>query len=117
MKEQDFKNLNFTIVGINSSLEGDLKFTGDTLINGHITGTVTVESPGKLTLERQGNIEGRVFCEDFEVFGEVKGTVNASGTLSIRSGAQVSGVINANKLSIFPGAIVNIDGKTDELPS
>lgn len=117
MQEQDFKSLNFTVVGLHSKLEGDLKFSGDTLINGEINGSITMESTGKLTLERQGRVEGTIFCHDFEVFGEVKGTINASGKLSVRSGAQVSGIINANSLSIFPGAVVNIDGNTTELPS
>lgn len=114
MIDQDFKNLNFTVIGINSKLEGDLKFSGDTYISGSINGIITIEETGKLTLERLGKLEGSIFCHDFEVFGKIKGTVNASGTLSIRSGAEVSGIINANKLSIFPGAVVNIDGKTTE---
>lgn len=115
MIENDFKNLNFTVIGKDSNLEGDLKFSGDTLISGRVTGTLTIQNDAKLTLERQGSFEGTIFCHDLEVFGEIKGTVNASGTLSVRSGASVSGIVNAQRLSVFPGAIINIDGHTNEV--
>lgn len=114
MIEDDFKNLNFTVIGKNSNLDGDLKFSGDTLISGRVTGTLTLENSAKLTVERQGQFEGTIFCHDLEVFGDVKGTINASGTLCVRSGASVSGIVNAQKLSVFPGAVLNIDGNTKE---
>jgi cytoskeletal protein CcmA (bactofilin family) len=114
MKEKEFQNFNFTMLGKDSILDGDFKFSGDTLINCHITGSITMINDGKLTFERDSKFEGSIFCHDIEVFGDVKGTLNASGVLSVRSSAIVSGVINAKSLSIFPGANINIEGHTEE---
>ena len=114
MNETDFRNLNFTVIGKDCDLEGDLVFAGDTLVNSRIKGNLTIKDEGKLTLERGSFLDGNIYCHDAEIFGEVKGSINAAGTLSIKSGASVSGTLKAKKLSIFPGATINIEGHTQE---
>lgn len=114
MKESAFKKLNFSILGNKSTLEGSFQFSGDTLLNCNISGDLTMTGDGKLTLERSCRFEGNIFCQDIEVFGEISGSINAAGTLSARSGSSVSGVINAQKISISPGAIINMEGHTKE---
>ena len=118
MKESEFKKLNFSILGNKSRLEGTFQFSGDTLLNCNVSGDLTMIGEGKLTLERSCRFDGNIFCHDIEVFGEVSGSVNAAGTLSARSGSSVSGVINAERISISPGAIINMEGHTkDDSPS
>jgi len=118
MNNNEFKNLNFSLLGKDSELEGDFKFSGDTLINCKMKGKINIIGKGKLTFERGSSFEGHIFCQDIEVFGNIKGTVDAAGTMSIRSSAQVSGTINAKNLSIFPGASINMEGHTSiEEPS
>ena len=112
MIEKDFKELNFSVLGRNSSLEGDLKFQGDTLLNCFVKGTITMEDQSKITLERGAKVEGNIYCNDIEIFGSFSGSINASGTLSVRSSAVISGKIMAKKLSIFPGAQINMEGST-----
>lgn len=112
MIENDFKKLNFSVLGKSSSLEGDFNFHGDTLLGCKIKGTISMLDKSKITLERGSEVEGSIYCHDIEVFGSFSGSINASGTLSIRSSAIVSGKISADKLSIFPGAQINIEGDT-----
>lgn len=112
MLETDFKKLHFSLLGKNSELEGDFKFSGDILINCHVKGNMTVTDGGKITLERNAVFEGNLFCHNVEVFGEIKGSVDASGTMVIRSSASVSGTIHAKNISIFPGAQINMEGHT-----
>ena len=112
MKNSDFKNLNFSLLGKDSELDGDFNFSGDTLINCKMKGKINIIGEGKLTFERESSFEGNIYCKDIEVFGSIKGTVDASGTMSIRSSASVSGTINAKNLSIFPGASINMEGHT-----
>lgn len=114
MKEQDFKSLNFSLLGKETSLEGEFTFSGDTIINCKLKGNLTVINDGKITFERDSHFEGNIFCGDIEVFGYISGTINADGTLSVRSSASVSGQINAKKMSIFPGASLNIEGHTTQ---
>jgi cytoskeletal protein CcmA (bactofilin family) len=114
MIENDFKSLNFSVIGHNSELEGEFKFHGDTLLNCNLKGEITMLDQGKLTLERNSIFSGNIYCEDIEIFGEVVGSINASGTLSVRSSANVSGIINAKSINIYPGATLNIEGHTSE---
>lgn len=114
MTENDFKHFNFTVLGTDSRIEGELTLAGDTIINSDIQGTISMKNESALTFEREGSIEGIVNCHDLEVFGKIQGTINASGVVRIRSGAIVAGVVNAKSLSVFPGAILNIDGHTVE---
>lgn len=114
MQESNFKDLNFSILGKKSNFTGKFNFSGDTLLNCQINGDITMLDNGKLTLERETIFEGNIYAGDIEVFGKVYGSITASGTLSIRSSAEISGVMKAKKMSIYPGAIVNMDGHTSE---
>jgi cytoskeletal protein CcmA (bactofilin family) len=114
MNDLDFKKLNFSVLGKNCNIEGDLKFAGDTLITCDFNGTITMTDNGKLILERGSKVIGTVYCNDIEVFGDLEGTVKAAGTMIVRSSAKVSGNIEANRLSVYPGALLNIEGHTPE---
>ncbi len=118
MTEDEFKKLNFSVLGKNSYLEGEFKFTGETLLNCKLKGSILMQDDAKLTLERSSEVEGQIYAHNVEVFGSFTGSINASGTLSIRSSAKISGKIQAGKLSIFPGAHINFEGSTlDDEPS
>lgn len=114
MKESNFKKQNYNFIGQNTQLEGELKFSGDTIIHGHLKGTVTMAAEGTIIFERTASFEGTIFCHDLEVFGDIKGTIKASGTLNVRSSACVSGNIEALKLVVYPGAILNVESHTQE---
>lgn len=114
IKENDFKKQNYTVIGMNNSIVGDLNLTGDSIIHSKIKGTITIFGEGKLILERTSEFEGTIYCNDIEVFGIVKGSIKSAGALTIRSSANISGNISAQKLSIYPGAVLNIEGHTNE---
>lgn len=114
MKENDFKALKFSLIGKKSSLTGDFKFYGDTILNCILDGDITMVDDGKLTLERESQVQGNIYCKDIEVFGKLTGSINASGTLSIRSSAEVSGMVNAKSLNVYPGATLNMEGHTSD---
>ena len=52
--------------------------------------------------------------KDIEVFGVVNGSINSAGSLIIRSSAKVYGNIHAQNMSIYPGAILNIEGHAED---
>lgn len=108
MLEADFNKLNFSVLGTETYLEGNLKFDGDTIVNGRIQGTITILNQSKVIFERSSSMEGDLYAHDVEILGHFSGSINASGLLTIRSSAKVSGKIKADRLSIYPGAIVNI---------
>jgi len=114
MQVTEFKKQNYTVLGTKNIIEGDLKFHGDTIIHCKVTGTISMVDDAKLIIERPAQFDGIIYCKDVEVFGEIKGTIKASGTVTIRSSANLSGNIQANKLSVYPGAVLNIEGHTEE---
>jgi cytoskeletal protein CcmA (bactofilin family) len=115
MKENNFKNQNYNFISAETSLEGDLTFSGDTIIHGQIKGTIIIKDEGHLIFERSSIFEGTIYCQDIEIFGSIKGTIKAAGTLNVRSSGQVSGNIQAQKLVVYPGALLNIEGHTNTL--
>lgn len=117
MIEQDFRKLNFSVLGQGCEYEGDIKLKGDSIIDCKITGSITMLDDSKLIIERDAYIEGTIYCKDIEVFGELNGTVNASGSLTVRSSGKVSGKISAANLSVYPGAVLNIEGRAEAPPS
>ncbi|MCO4752862.1 MAG: polymer-forming cytoskeletal protein [Bacteriovoracaceae bacterium] len=114
MKESEFKSLNFTMLGKGSEYEGDLRLSGDTVVNCKILGTLTILDGSKLTIEREAMIEGSIYCKDVEIFGEVSGSISAAGSMVVRSSGKVSGNIEAKNLSVYPGALLNIEGRAQE---
>lgn len=113
MKEIDFKTLNFTLLGKESNFDGELSLSGDVIIAGGFKGQLNIKDSGKLTLERDAQVEGTIQCDDIEIFGSFSGTIQSSGTVSVRSSAIVSGRLKGQKLSIYPGARLNIEGDTE----
>lgn len=113
MKENDFKSLSFTVLGRDSEFEGDIKLRGDAMINSRLIGTVTMQDDGNLVIERNAYVEGAIYCKDVEVFGEVNGTINAAGSLVVRSSGKVSGKVSAASMSVYPGALLNAQGSAD----
>ena len=113
MNSNNFKALNFSLLGKKTKMTGDLSLEGDTVLAGRLVGTITVKDQGKLTIEQTALIEGEIYCNDLEIFGSFAGSINASGTLTIRSSAHVVGKINASKMSIYPGAILNMEGSAE----
>lgn len=109
---QEFQTLSYSNIGPGCELEGQFNFSGDCIISGKLKGDVFVEGAGKLTIEREGVVEGSLYANDVEVFGEVNGNIKTTGTLTARSGSRIAGSINAKNLCIYPGALINIQGKT-----
>lgn len=114
MEEKDFKSLRFTVLGKDCEYEGDIRLRGDAIVNCKLTGTITMlDGDSKLTIERSAEVEGSIYCQDAEIFGEVKGSISAAGSLVVRSSAKVSGKVSAAGLSVYPGAVLNIEGSAE----
>lgn len=103
---------NFCFIGKKSKIIGDLILDGPTHISSTIEGNLEVHPDHKLSIEPAGLVTGKIKAGDIDVYGQVEGDINASGTLRIFPCANVSGKISAKNLIIKPGAIVNMTGHT-----
>lgn|SRR5690554_347846 len=90
-----------------TQIKGDISSTGYFRIDGYIEGNVT--TPAKVVIGKTGFIEGSLRCEDADVEGSVKGVVEISGTLTLRSSAVIDGDITIGKLAVEPGATMNVN--------
>ena len=98
-----------TLVGRNSRLNGDLRFSGGLHVDGEIHGNVTAEegSESMLSLSQNGVIRGEVRVPNIVVNGTVEGDVYAEKRLELGPQARVNGDVHYNTVEIAVGAAVN----------
>lgn len=93
-----------------SVLSSDLRITGDIVaggtleVMGEIDGSITAKA---LILTAEGRIGGTIKAESVELRGEMTGTI-ATGSLALKSTAQVKADVTYASLAIESGA--QIDG-------
>lgn len=86
-------------------LKGDIVSTGFFRIDGSIEGNIS--KPSKVVLGKSGSIKGKLICEDADVEGRFEGTLNVTGTLTLKSTAHIQGDVIVGKLAVEPGATFN----------
>jgi cytoskeletal protein CcmA (bactofilin family) len=100
INEIDSSSIN--ILGAGTAVKGDITANGDFRIDGSLIGNISAK--GKLVIGATGSVEGEITCQNADFSGNVKGKVNVSELLSLKSTSKVLGDILINKLSIEPGA-------------
>lgn len=90
------------IIGSGTSIEGDVISSGDIRIDGNLKGTLRTR--GKLVVGPTGTVDGEVSCQNADVSGNVRGKLNVTELLSLKSSAKINGEIVTGKLAIEPGA-------------
>jgi cytoskeletal protein CcmA (bactofilin family) len=108
------QNQTFTTIGKSTVLKGDFNFVGTTHLLGNLNGVVTLEGRSKLVLEIGSMTDAVLNCCDVEIYGEFTGEIKATGNVTLYPTAVVNGKIIAKSLEILPGAVVNINGHTEE---
>ncbi len=98
-----------TVIGQQTVIDGNIRFTGGLHVDGTIRGSVTAESDSDamLTVSEQGCIEGEVRVPGLELNGAVVGDVYVSGQLELAAQARVTGNVFYNLLEMAMGAEVN----------
>ncbi len=90
-------------IGKGMSLEGRLSFDNTVRIDGHFKGTVS--ATGALVVGDGAYIEGNIKVGSAIVTGEVKGTLEASNRVELKSPAKMFGDIKTPTLIIGEGVI------------
>ena len=91
------------LIGGGTKITGDITSAGDVRIDGHLTGNIVIA--GKFVLGANGMVEGNITSANADLSGEVKGKVNVTEVLSLKSTARINGDIITGKLAIEPGAL------------
>ena len=96
-------NQSINIISEGTKIKGDVISAGDIRIDGELTGNI--KTKGKLVVGPNGKIAGEVDCNNIEVSGLIKGKINATELLNMKSTSQIEGDIVAGKLSVEPGSL------------
>lgn len=94
----------FTQVGRNILINGDITGKTDLRIAGKVYGNVTID--GELILEKYAIIEGDVKCGAAILAGSIKGNMDCKKKLILQDNAKIIGNVKAEQLVINEGAIL-----------
>jgi cytoskeletal protein CcmA (bactofilin family) len=93
------------VIGKGTVLEGNIETYGNIRIEGRINGNI--KSKSKIALGNGSHVEGNITAQNADIEGEVKGKVDITELLVLKSTAVVHGDIITGKLVVEPGAMFN----------
>jgi cytoskeletal protein CcmA (bactofilin family) len=98
-----------TIVGQQTQIEGDIRFSGGLHVDGRIRGNVIAEdgSASVLTISEHGRIEGDVQVPNVILNGSVQGDVRSDERIELAAKARVTGDVYYSLIEMAMGAEVN----------
>jgi len=95
----------FDTISKGCRITGQITTDSDIRIDGIIEGEIVCK--GKIVIGPESLITGPLTCANVEIFGNVKGNMKVSDTLTLRSSAKISGNIKTKTLVVEPNAIFN----------
>lgn len=105
-EKQEFQTANLSnVIGKGTTLTGDIEAYGNIRIEGKIIGNIYSKS--KVVLGNGSYVEGNITAQNAEVEGEVKGKLEITDVLSLKSTALINGDIYTSKMVMEPGAKFN----------
>ncbi len=98
-----------SLIGHNTTIEGDVVFSGGLHVEGTIKGNVIADeaNPCVLTLSERGRVEGEVRVPNIILNGTVVGDVYASQHVELAAKARVTGNVYYNLIEMAMGSEVN----------
>jgi len=98
-----------TLVGSNSQVNGDLKFSGGCHVDGMVRGSISADtdSNSALSISEEGTVEGGVTVPYVVLNGIVRGDVVAGQRVELGPTARVIGNVYYNLIEMAIGAEIN----------
>ncbi len=100
-----------TLIAENTSVAGDIQFTDQLFVNGHIEGNVSAapDSDSLLVVSDVGSVKGEIRAPFVVINGEVDGNVHAHTRVELAANACVSGNVYYELIEMQLGA--RVDGQ------
>lgn len=102
-KNNQFANGETTIIGAGTVVEGILKTSASTRIDGTVNGDISSE--GIIVVASEGIVNGNINAVDVKISGTVNGNVTTTGKTELLSSGKLIGDINTGSLSIDETAV------------
>lgn len=102
------KNTIDSLIGISTTVEGNIFYKGGLRIDGYVKGNVISEEgqASMLVISEQAKIEGEVRGAHLVVNGEIIGPVHSSELLELQPKARIIGDVFYKMLEMHGGALV-----------
>ncbi|MGB0522710.1 MAG: bactofilin family protein [Flammeovirgaceae bacterium] len=105
-ENQELQSANLSnVIGKGTVLTGDIEAYGNIRIEGKIIGNIYSKS--KVVLGNGSYVEGNITAQNAEIEGEVKGKLEITDMLSLKSTALINGDIHTAKIIIDAGGKFN----------
>jgi cytoskeletal protein CcmA (bactofilin family) len=97
-----------TLIGAETSITGDVTFSGGLRIDGQVKGNVraTGEQSSTLVISEHATIEGEISVPHIVINGTILGPVTSSGFVELQAKARVTGDLAYNAIEMHLGAVV-----------
>ena len=98
-----------SLIGVSTSIEGDVNFKGGLRIDGHIKGNINAEAghPNVLVISEHAKIVGEIRAAHLIVNGEIVGDVHSVELLELQPKARITGNVYYKALEMHGGALVS----------
>ncbi|MGZ3158139.1 MAG: bactofilin family protein [Burkholderiaceae bacterium] len=98
-----------SLIGVSTSIEGNVLFKGGLRIDGHVKGNVIAEvgQSSMLVISEHAKVEGEVRVAYLVVNGEIAGPVYSSEFLELQPKARITGDVYYKALEMHGGALVS----------
>lgn len=96
-----------TLIAAGTGLVGNISFSGNLEIEGHVVGDITAEDEtSRVRILKSGSVEGDIEVATIIINGRVKGDLYASKLIELAEKAIVEGNLNYNLIGVEKGAEV-----------
>lgn len=92
-------------IGKTMNIEADITSDEDIIIEGTVKGNIVISKT--LTIGKNGNVEADIKAAVVRIIGQAKGNVIASKKVEILSEGRFTGTIDAQRLVVAEGALLN----------
>lgn len=98
-----------SLIGISTTIEGNLLFKGGLRIDGQVKGNVVADPdhPSMLVISENARVEGEVRVAHLVVNGEIVGPVYSTELLELEPKARINGDVHYKALEMHGGALVS----------
>jgi cytoskeletal protein CcmA (bactofilin family) len=94
-----------TIIAKNAVLDGNMETIGNLRIEGKLMGNIRCKA--KIAMGDASFVDGNIVTQNAEIAGRIKGQLEVSDLLILKSTAIIDGDIIAGKIMVEAGAIFN----------
>lgn len=97
-----------TLIGMGTSVAGDVSFTGGLRVDGEVKGNIrgVHDQPTTLVVSEHARVEGEISVSHLVINGTVIGPVHANEFLELQTKARVTGDVEYSTIEIHLGALV-----------